>query len=197
VSEAGEAAAAGDAPARPVRLFVGVWLPERVQDVLAEVVEGFRASHEGVRWEPRERWHVTLRFLGSVPDPDPVVAALEEAPLAPAEVELGPKVGLLGRQVIVAPVSGLDGMAAAVREATAELGQPPEPRPFEGHVTLARLPSRRRARRRRSAVTFVRRQWLGTPVTARWTVDTVHVVRSRPGPGGSTYDDLHVRRLTP
>jgi RNA 2',3'-cyclic 3'-phosphodiesterase len=167
-----------------------------VRDVLAEVVDGFRTSHEGVRWEPPERWHVTLRFLGMVPDPQPVVEALESAPLGelgPLEAELGPKVGLLGRQVIVVPVTGLDGLAATVGEATAELGQPPDSRPFRGHVTLARLPVRRRSRRRRSAVAFVRQQWLGTPVTARWPVETVHLVQSRPGPQGSTYDDVHVR----
>jgi RNA 2',3'-cyclic 3'-phosphodiesterase len=185
---------AAEPPSRPLRLFVGVWPPEAVRDRLAEVVGGFRTSHEGVRWEPPERWHVTLRFLGKVADAEPVVAALEDAPLVGAEVELGPTVGLLGRQVLCVPVKGLDDLAAAVREATAELGEPPDPRPFRGHLTLARLGGRHRQRRRRSGVGFTR-EWLETPVEGRWQVDAVHLVRSRPGPSGSTYDDLHVRRL--
>jgi RNA 2',3'-cyclic 3'-phosphodiesterase len=184
-----------EAPPKPVRLFIGVWLPEPVREVLTEVVDGSRTSHEGVRWEPPERWHVTLRFLGMVDDPGAVIAALEGAELDPAEVELGPTVGMLGREVICVPVAGLDAMAAEVRRVTADLGQQPDPRPFRAHVTLARLPGRRRARRRRSGVAFVGREWLGTPVAARWTVDTVHLVRSRPGAGGSTYDDVHVLRF--
>jgi RNA 2',3'-cyclic 3'-phosphodiesterase len=177
-----------------MRLFVGVWPPDDVRERLVEVVDGFRDSHEGVRWEPPERWHVTLRFLGNVTDPDAVVEALDKAPLAPTEAKLGPGIGMLGRQVICVLVAGLDDLAAEVSRATAELGEPPEPRPFKGHLTLARLPGRRRPRRRRTGVGFTK-EWLGTPVTGQWQVDEVRLVHSRPGPKGSTYDDLHVRRL--
>lgn len=179
----------------PMRLFVGVWPPEAVRERVAEVVAGFRTAHEGVRWEPPERWHVTLRFLGKVSEPDAVVEALERAALVPAEVELGPEVRVLGRQVLHIPVAGLDEMAGAVEEATAELGQPPDPRPFRGHLTLARL-SGRRSQRHRPAMAAAR-EWRGTPVAATWRVDAVHLVRSRPGPAGSRYDDIHVRRLAP
>jgi RNA 2',3'-cyclic 3'-phosphodiesterase len=177
-----------------MRLFVGVWPPEKVRERLAETVDGFRTSHEGIRWEPPERWHVTLRFLGKVSDADAVVEALEQAPLTATDVELGPTVGLLGRQVLYVPVAGMDDLAGAVRQATAELGEPPDARGFRGHLTLARLGGRQRQRRRRSGVGFTR-EWLGTPVEGRWRVDAVHLVRSQPGPNGSTYDDLHVRHL--
>lgn len=182
------------APAKPKRLFVGVWLPDDVRERLAEVVDGFRGSHEGVRWERPEQWHITLRFLGDVTDEKAVITALEQAPLLPAEAKLGPGIGMLGRQVVCVLVAGLDELAAAVQQATADLGQPVDTRPFKGHVTLARIPGRRRPQRRRSGVGFVR-QWLGTPVTGEWPVDAVHLVQSHPGPSGSTYDHLHVRRL--
>jgi 2'-5' RNA ligase len=183
------------AAGKPVRLFVGVWPPDTVRERVAEVVDGLRGSHEGVRWEPPERWHVTLRFLGRVTEPGAVVEALERATLVPTEVALGPAVGLLGRQVLCVPVAGLDELAAAVQEATAELGEPPDPRPFRGHLTLARLGGRR-GQRRRPAVAAAR-GWRGTPVAATWRVEAIHLVRSRPGPDGSTYDDVHVRRLVP
>ena len=38
-----------------------------------------------------DQWHVTLRFLGEVDDPDAVAAALDGAALAPATATLGPR----------------------------------------------------------------------------------------------------------
>jgi len=67
--------------------------------------------------------------------------------------------------------------------ATAEFGRPPEARPFHGHLTLARVT--------RGSL----RDLLGEPAAARFDVRTVRLVRSRLGPGGARYDDVHVRRL--
>jgi RNA 2',3'-cyclic 3'-phosphodiesterase len=119
------------------RLFVAVWPPSEVLDLLAGLP---RAEQPGVRWTTPDQWHVTLRFLGAA-DPDEVSAALRPLGdrLAPVDVVMGPRVGRLGRGVLVLPVAGLDAVAAAVVDATRHLGQPPEPRPFLGHLTLARL----------------------------------------------------------
>jgi 2'-5' RNA ligase len=91
-----------------------------------------------VRWVPPEQWHVTLRFLGDT-DREAVAHALEASPLPRATAELGPVVSRFGRSTVVLPVAGLDELAAAVRAATAHVGPPPDPRPFAGHLTLARL----------------------------------------------------------
>ena len=49
-----------------LRLFIAAFLPEETKDALFHYVESLRGFLRGVRWEPREKFHVTLRFLGDV-----------------------------------------------------------------------------------------------------------------------------------
>jgi RNA 2',3'-cyclic 3'-phosphodiesterase len=118
-----------------------------------------------------------------------LVDRLDAAPLAATRATLGPAVTRLGRQVLVVPVDGLVALAAAVTEATADLGRPPDPRPFTGHVTLAR------ARGRRGGA--VPRSLTGTPIAEHWQVGDVRLVRSHLGSSGARYEDLHIRPLGP
>jgi 2'-5' RNA ligase len=161
-----------------MRLFVGVVPPERVLDALARLD---RPERVGVRWTRRDQWHVTLRFLGEVADPDPVAAALSAAPLPRCEARLGPRVRALGRQVLCLPVAGLDELAGAVVEATAGFGQPPDDRRFRGHLTLARL----RRGTRPSGLTRA-------SLDDSFPVTDVRLIRSHQGEGGSRYEDLLV-----
>jgi 2'-5' RNA ligase len=164
-----------------VRLFVAVIPPDDVLDVVAALA---RPAMPGVRWTTREQWHVTLRFLGEVEDPEPVVDALEDAPLGgPREIRLGPAVEALGRKVVCVPASGAEQLADDVVAATRELGRPPDDRPFRGHLTLARL---REGSGRRLA---------GAPIDAAWRCTAVAIVRSRPHPHGARYEVVNERRL--
>lgn len=162
-----------------MRLFVAVRPPDDVIDTLARLR---RPERDGLRWTSPAQWHVTLRFLGEIDDPAPVVEALDRAVLPPAVAELGPAVESLGRGVVMVPVGGVDDLAAAVVEATGAFGTPPDPRPFRGHVTLARC--------RRGRVGGL----VGEPVSARFPVADLRLVRSsQSGPAGPRYDDVHVR----
>jgi 2'-5' RNA ligase len=168
-----------------MRLFVCVRPPDAVLDRLDELVARCRTgSSGGVRWADRSTWHVTLHFLGEVADPDPVVQALSDLALPAVEADLGPAVRLLGRRVVCAPIAGLEGLARRVQGAVAHLGEPPEDRPFRGHVTLARLG--------RSGGGH---PCVGTPIAERWTVDDVTLVRSHLGSGPARYEDLFVRSV--
>jgi 2'-5' RNA ligase len=172
-----------------VRLFVAVWPPESVLDQVAELSAELqdRSMDGSVRWTSRDQWHVTVRFLGEVEDPVPVVAALSDVRLTPTEARLGPRPELLGRQVVSLPVDGLDQLAAEVVRTTASVGQAPDPRPFRGHLTLARL--RRGGRRVRG------RDLDDAVVDARWTVNELVLVRSHLGSGGANYEILHRRHV--
>lgn len=163
-----------------VRLFVAVRPPDNVLDALAGLRRPERA---GVRWTTRPQWHLTLRFLGEVDDPAPVVAALDAARPAACVAAVGPRVMGLGRGVVVVPVGGIEDLAAAVVAATSGFGAPPEPRPFRGHLTLARA--------RRGSV----RDLVGEPIDLEFPVDEVRLVHSHLGPDGARYEDLHVRAL--
>lgn len=119
-----------------MRLFVAVLPPEPVRGALGSLA---RPPLARGRWTTADQWHVTLRFLGEVPEPEPVVGALAAAGLPSARAVVGPRATRLGREVVCLPVAGLDALAAAVVGATAGFGRPPEPRRYRGHLTLARV----------------------------------------------------------
>ena len=136
-----------------------------------------------MRWLPADQWHVTLRFLGEA-DPDEASAALAGLVAAPAEAVVGPSTRLLGDSVLVVPVAGLDRLAAEVMAATAGVGEPPEDRPFVGHLTLCRFrdgPPSGAA---------------GAAIHTTFPVDEVVLVRSRTLPAGAVHDVLERFVLT-
>ena len=51
-----------------MRLFVAVDVPEAVAADLDGVVAPLRAAWPALRWTGREAWHLTLAFLGEMPD---------------------------------------------------------------------------------------------------------------------------------
>ena len=160
--------------------------PPEVLDVLDGLT---RPSLPAVRWTTRDQWHVTLRFLGSVPDEavGEVVEALAGGVVGPAcTATLGPAVGRYGQRVLHVPVVGLDALAAQSVAATAGFGEPPDPRPFSGHLTLARG--------RRGADL---RPLTGTAVAASWPVDEARLYRSELRPSGARYSVVRAFPLGP
>jgi len=158
------------------RLFVAVWPSDEVLELIAELP---RPDVEGLRWTTRDQWHVTLRFFGSV-DLEEAADVFRSVSAPAATGVLGPETGRFGKRVLHVPVSGLDGVAKAVVRATKTVGKPPEPRPFHGHLTLARARDRRRGVDLRALV--------GTPVAATWPVAEVCLVESHLSSKGANYE---------
>ena len=63
-----------------MRLFVAIDPPETAQDHLAAAIAELAVVRSGVRVTARALWHVTLAFLGDLPDDrlDAAVKALDE-----------------------------------------------------------------------------------------------------------------------
>jgi 2'-5' RNA ligase len=126
-----------------LRLFVALDLPVAERLRLAALA----APIAGARWIPTSDLHVTLRFLGAVPEDglDSIVAALA-AISAPAFALALAGIGTFpppatGKAAHVlwaglAPAPAIAELKAAV---DAALGPDPEDRPYTPHVTLARL----------------------------------------------------------
>ncbi len=163
-----------------MRCFVAVLPPPEVSDVLARLD---RPAAPGVRWTHPDQWHVTLRFLGEV-DPGEASAALTGLNAEAVVATMGPATIGLGGHTVVIPVSGLDGLAASVVARTALVGEPPEDRPFVGHLTLARLGAPAPPGS------------VGIPLAAEFPVGEVCLVASHLLPDGAAYEVLERFVLT-
>ena len=170
-----------------MRAFVAAWPDDATHERLAALELG---RSKNLRLVGPTRWHVTLRFLGQVPEG--VLGSVGEALTAaaasfpgPVECRLGPVTGwFTGVRVLQLPAAGLDDLAAALGAATRPLvGEPPrgEP-PFNGHLTLARAKGRLGA--------AAQAELAGIPFDARFEVGAVDLVASEPSPAGHVYSTL-------
>jgi RNA 2',3'-cyclic 3'-phosphodiesterase len=122
--------------------------PEDVLDAVAAAVLPARSVRGDLRWEQRERYHLTLQFLGAVRELAPVVDALAAA-ASDREAfafQLGsagafPKPGR-ARVVWIGAARGGDDLmvlAGAVAGALRPVGYEPDRQAFHPHLTVARL----------------------------------------------------------
>jgi 2'-5' RNA ligase len=170
-----------------VRAFVAVVPPPEAVEELAAAVAAVRRDHRGARWTRPEQWHLTLAFLGEVDEAtlDGVRAGLSAVAARAAPLGLALSgAGRFGERVLwtglAGDTRGLGALAGEVAAAVRDAGVALEDRAFRAHLTLAR------GRGGVSGLAQAVRALAG--FTGRpWRADTLHLVRSRPGP---QYDDL-------
>lgn len=180
-----------------MRLFIAVYPTDEAADHLAAYVQELhvsRAAAEGVntRLAPRSNWHVTLAFLGEVPDerlPD-VETALARVAAAPFTVKVagGGRFGRGRFTILWAALGGdvpaLTRLSRAVRRELSRAKLPFDRKPFRPHLTIAR-PGDRIDREQVAADRAALNAYEG-PL---WRVAEVVLMRSHPGPH-PTYDKL-------
>ena len=122
--------------------------PEDVLDAVAVTVRRARSISGNLRWEQRERYHLTLQFLGPVRSLAAVVDGLAAAVAGRSAfpVRLGgagafPKPGRARVVWIGAAVGASDlvALAGAVAGGLRPQGYEPDRKEFHPHLTLARL----------------------------------------------------------
>ena len=165
-------------------VFLGL-LPDA--EAIAMLGRHPRPQIDGVRWEPDERLHVTLRYTAHVHEE--IVSQLDEVArevvtrTSAPQIELGPATELLGRDgTLVVPAHGAADLARLVDRVLDEFGVGqalgPRDHPFYGHLTLAR-------RRRKTTIPD---ELVGVALTARFRPAELVLIVSEPGPDGSVYD---------
>ena len=171
-----------------LRLFVALDLTEEVRQRLA----GLAGGVPGARWTEPEAMHLTLRFIGEVPEDQAmdIDAALAEL-RAPAFALTFDGVGMYGSarraRVLWAGVERNEALAhlqAKIESALVRCGLPAEERKFSPHITLARLrdaPADRIGR-------FLSDRGLFR--AGPMPVDHVTLYRSHLGNGGAVYEAL-------
>jgi 2'-5' RNA ligase len=180
-----------------MRLFVAVVPPVEVVEHLSEFVEP-RRSHpdEDVRWASDETWHITLAFLGDVPEwkTDDLGEGLERAAARqkPFDLRLGGAgafPGVPDARVLWTGVhdetGSLKHLAMTTRSAANKAGVTVDGRKFTPHLTLARM------RRPMDVVRWVRvfDEYQGPA----WTAESLQLISSRLGEGpghGAAYDTV-------
>ena len=146
----------------------------------------------GLRWEQRERYHLTLQFLGPVRESGPVVEGLAAAVARrdPFPFRLGgagafPKPGR-ARVVWIGAAAGGDdlvALAGAVAAGLRPAGYEPDRQTFHPHLTVARL-------KVPDNVADVLAAIGADPVGEPFTVTEIVLFESRLSPKGPTYTDL-------
>jgi RNA 2',3'-cyclic 3'-phosphodiesterase len=133
-----------------MRTFIAIELPAEVRAALTDLSQRLRGSRASASWVKPERMHLTLRFLGEIPESDVarVGSLLEEhsAPLRPFALSVA-NAGVFpnSRQprVVWAGVGPLDGglreLQRIAEDGARATGLKPERRPFRPHLTLARI----------------------------------------------------------
>ena len=146
-----------------MRCFVAIELPKEVRDGLAGLQERLHSLGRAVRWTRVEQIHLTLKFLGEVPDEKvPAVcdaATAVAARYGPLDLEVagtgcfppsGPaRIVWAG---IANPPPALIDCQQACEQAYAELGFKPEKRKYHPHLTVGRVRDTRDTRDIRAAV---------------------------------------------
>ncbi len=170
------------------RLFFALWPTAAMQSKLGAAVRDAMGSVHGGREVPEENLHLTLAFLGSVPE-TAIVTVRESACQACRGAGSGPPSLELTldaidywprSQVLCATASresaGAAELAEGLKQSLAAAGFSPDLKPFRAHVTLARQVRDRPSGRKLSPV--------------GWTFGAFALVESRTGPSGSLYSVL-------
>jgi 2'-5' RNA ligase len=186
-----------DDDADPRRCFVGVRPPESVVAAVEQRIDAIRRHLHGVRWVPSEQWHITLKFLGDVPDVHGVARVLRDlSQLEPFPVRLGAGGAFPSwpnaRTVWVGVERGSPRLVRAARSVDMLLDdiavRRAVQRPFLPHLTIARAPQSIDAR------LFLTHLGAGS-FGEVFDVDEITLFESQPVAGGRRYVPLAVAPL--
>ena len=181
-----------------IRAFVAVELSDGVRREVADVIHGLESARiRGLRTVSPEGLHLTLKFLGDVPESElPSIhstISLAAGPHGPLLVEVGgfgaypnessPRVLWLGVEISEALLS----LRTDLEDRLASLGFERDRREWSPHLTLGRARDRASKSDLRRAIRTLTAM---PPVSESMEVSSVSLVRSTLLPGGAAYRTL-------
>ena len=183
-----------------MRLFVAIELTDDVREALTDVQSALGNTADGIRWVRAEQLHLTVKFLGDVPDAEVTRAAEAVARSAararPFEMDLtecgcfpphGPvRIVWAGTHD---PSGSLLECINALEEEMEGIGFPKESRPFSPHITIGRAKEGRSGQGVRSAVEGVKIKRVGQ------AVNELTLMSSVLSPKGPSYSVVSRARL--
>ena len=178
-----------------MRLFIAALLPDDVRQSLGEFTNSIKPNIEGVKWEKREKLHVTLKFLGETEEKlaneiSEIVGGLAQkySPFSLSVTNIGGFPGLDNPRVLYIGLSPNEELSAFQREIESSLeplGFAKESRRFVPHVTIGRVRKR-----------FAIKAPVPLPEKVKFEISSIGVIKSDLKPGGSLYTPLKLFELT-
>ncbi len=177
------------------RVFIAIAVPEPLERQLARMQAELAPAVPGCRWTSALPFHLTLAFLGDVPDSDlsaigQAVASSARA-FAPFEIEvtgLGAFPSTIRPRVIWAGVTSPDlnlllELQKSIVNAVGRIGYRPDDQRFSPHVTLGRIKHQHHGPGDLTGLIERHRRWSA----GQETVTDIQVFASTLGPTGSAY----------
>jgi len=133
-----------------IRTFIGIELDEDLGRELNHEISYLKTHAPKIRWVGSDAMHLTLKFLGDIPEKDlpDIFAAVDDAAAeldaVTAEVcGIAAFPNLKYPRVVAADIGAgrdeLSRMVTVIDDVFAEIGYPPEKRGFKPHITLGRV----------------------------------------------------------
>jgi RNA 2',3'-cyclic 3'-phosphodiesterase len=133
-----------------MRLFIAIELPDEIKEGIARVQEQLRKAGASAGWTRPEGIHLTIKFLGEVPDAraQEIMQVLDGAVKGTGKLCLtvegagtfpnvkNPRVLWIG---VRGDIERLAGLQASIEDAMEKRGFEREARKFSPHLTLARI----------------------------------------------------------
>jgi 2'-5' RNA ligase len=178
-----------------MRTFIAVELPEKVKGEIEQLQAPFKKTDTLVSWVKPKNIHVTLKFLGEVPEEriKEVLSATQKAVEGARKFTMSLKgTGAFPnlrrpRVIWIGAGSGeeeLSLLAARIEEEMEKIGFPKEKRKFSAHFTVGRVKSPRNIEKLMELVSSSDFQ------TEEIQVSEVVVMKSQLDPGGAIYTPL-------
>lgn len=194
-----------------MRAFIAIELSDEIRTCLAQIQSHLKYSGADVKWVEKDNVHLTLKFLGEIPEEklQQVIAALEIVAEEFSPFEIGIKdIGAFPKidypRVIWV---GLDkgaveskNIAEKIDEELSKIGFEKESRPFAAHLTIGRVRSSKNKEALKekilSANTSLPLQTHNPQLTPTQTITSIILFQSKLTPNGPIYTKLHEFPLT-
>jgi len=184
-----------------MRAFVAVEMAEPIREALSALIGDLRRLDAPVKWVEAQNIHLTLKFLGSVPDASVAraVEILRECAdgMGPFSLEIAGAGGFpdLKRPRVIfvcaadqPPVAAE--LARRLNEQMAEIGAERDDRPYQNHITLGRVREPRHLAQLTQRLESLQGKSFGSMQAAELTL-----MESRLTPAGPIYSPVERVRL--
>lgn len=184
-----------------MRTFIAIEIPAEIKKEMAKVQDELKRSGADAGWTRPEGIHLTLKFLGEVPETkiEEIKNALTRAAEATSRFRLkiagagafpnpkNPRVVWLG---VSGDIDNLSALQGSVEESMTAMGFDREERAFSPHLTLARIKYLRPRYSWQTAIDGIKDIRL-----AEFDVDHVSLMKSDIKPSGAVYTEISRARL--